>query len=464
MNVNIISSKVKLHWHGYIVIGLLLTVNLLINFMLIKYADYTWIVVIYNLSIVVVVVSYLYIKNLPTFLLILGILPLAYIDNIFSLYFNYIIIQNIPIYLFFALSIFYFTATTENVSLNYGYLTLPIYLITIYSSLLFILGFMKGGVLSIVTNELYQHLYYFLAIPIIYLIKDRRNLIILFSALAITFLIVSFQYIYLNLFSDMRITTYHNVFLSFLLGFFYSKLLFKQNNINIKLVLIIGISIVWIASILINTRILWICNLLTMATITFFYLRNYPKMLRWFKYFSVLTLVLLVALLFNYSKESTIFNPEKTQERLESLSDPLGDLSFLMRIEIGQASFYKFLESPIWGEGFGKQLKFKIFTDTEVYFIDNSFLYFLWKGGLISLFLFSLLFYRIIYSSYIIFDKSEDITIKILSISILGGVVSFIFYGLLSASLIGYKLNLLYAIIIGYLEFERNNLLKNEKI
>lgn len=464
MSVDDIYNKPKYSGRVFLVVGILFIANLLINFLLIKFVSYSWIIVVFNLALLIAIILYLYVQNLPTFLLALGILPLCYIDNVYSLYFNYIIIQNIPLYIFFTLSIFYFFSSPDSFSLSYGYLSFPVFLITAYSVFLFMIGYANNNILAIGINELYQHLYYFIAIPIIYLIKDRRNFLILFQIIAITFLIISLEYIHLNLNSDVRITTYHNVFLSFLLGLFYSQLLFNKKPFYTKLFLITGIVLVWISSILINTRILWVCNILTMIIITYFYLRNNPRMLKWFKYLLLLSLILILPLIVNYTKEKTNLNPEKTEERLESLTDPLGDLSFLMRIEIGQAAIQKFLASPVWGEGFGNTLNFKIFTDTEVYFIDNSFLYFLWKGGLVGLLLFCLLYYRIIRTAYFVFNKSLNIHTKILSVSILGSIFSFILYGLLSASLIGYKLNFLYAIIIGYLEFERKNVLADEQI
>ena len=452
----------KYYKREIIALVLIFILNLLINLLLIKFIDLPAVFIAYNISLLIILIYYVYRSNLPTFLLILGILPLAYIDNTFSLYFNYLLFQNIPLYIFFVFSIFHFFLRTKDVSFELGYLSTPVILITLYSCFLFIYGFIQNNILLVGLDELYQHLYYSLALPIIFLIKERKNYKVLFGIFAVTLLLICFEYILLNLNSNVRITTYHNVFLPFLLALFYSTLLFKKNTFVVKLLLIIGISIEWIASISINTRILWVCNLITMFIITYFYLRYHPRQLRWFKIISLAALIITIPLLLNYTKTHASFNPESTQERLQSLSDPLGDLSFLMRIEITQAAIEKFIQNPIFGEGFGNKLKFKVFTDTEVHYIDNSFLYFLWKGGIIGLILFSLLYYRIIKTSYFVFNRTNDINAKIISLSILGGFFSCLLYGLLSASLIGYKLNLLYAVIIGYLEFERKNLSTNE--
>jgi len=159
---------------------------------------------------------------------------------------------------------------------------------------------------------------------------------------------------------------------------------------------------------------------------------------------------------------------ESVQYRTQSVANPLADNSFLMRVELSYYAFQRFLENPLFGKGFGDYVKFKFtaVSNEAIYYIDNSWFYFLWKGGIIGLLLFLWLFARFFKTAYFVFNNSEDLRTKYLCLGILGGFLGIAFLGLLSPLLIKYKSNALIVFIFAYVEFERYKIessIKSEK-
>ena len=148
------------------------------------------------------------------------------------------------------------------------------------------------------------------------------------------------------------------------------------------------------------------------------------------------------------------------ETRAQSVANPLEDTSFLMRIEFAYYAFERFLESPVIGKGLGDYLKYKVFNNSDAanYYIDNSWLYFLWKGGLIGFLLFAWLYLRFFKSAYFVFTNTTNYVTKYLSLGLFAGILGLCFLAVLSPILIKYKTNVLFALIFAYIEFERTNI------
>ena len=107
-------------------------------------------------------------------------------------------------------------------------------------------------------------------------------------------------------------------------------------------------------------------------------------------------------------------------------------------------------------------------TNKPIYYPDNSWLFFLWKGGLIGLFLFMLIYYRAIILSWKLSNNSDDLRKKAIFLGIMAGLLGMVFLGLFNAVLIKYKTTFIFPLILAYLEFEyrkieNSNLSKDSK-
>ena len=92
------------------------------------------------------------IKDLPTFLLLISIIPFAYINFKFSRYFGYIVVQNIPLYFLLILAITQFFYSKTNLRISVPYIMLPVIIYSAYSVLLALYGISKGAQLGILVE------------------------------------------------------------------------------------------------------------------------------------------------------------------------------------------------------------------------------------------------------------------------------------------------------------------------
>jgi len=164
-------------------LSVFLFLNLAFQIVLIRATNTPIVVVGYCAVLISIILYKLVIKDLPTFLLFIAIIPFAYIDIKFSRYFENILIQNLPLYFLALFTIFQFFYSQKNLKIRISYIMLPIVIYSAYSVLLAMYGILNGASIEIIVEELYQNLYFVIAIPIIYLIKKRKNYLILYLIL-----------------------------------------------------------------------------------------------------------------------------------------------------------------------------------------------------------------------------------------------------------------------------------------
>ena len=120
--------------------------------------------------------------------------------------------------------------------------------------------------------------------------------------------------------------------------------------------------------------------------------------------------------------------------------------------------FERFLENPIFGEGLGNTIQFQLFENTHVTFPDNSFLYFLWKGGIIGLFLFIWLLVRTFRAISYIIKYTPSYRLRIFMYGISAGIIGFIAFGFLQANFIAFKILIVFTVVLSFVGFEYENL------
>ena len=167
-----------------------------------------------------------------------------------------------------------------------------------------------------------------------------------------------------------------------------------------------------------------------------------------------------------YQKNQKVKLNLSIEQRTKSIVDPLEDVSLLMRVEMSYRAFQRFLGSPIVGKGFGDYLKYKIFkvNSEPNFYIDNTWFYILWKGGIIGFLLFAWVYFRFFKASYFVLNNTKTLNIKIIHIGLISGFIGIFFLAFLSPLLIKYKTNVLIAFLFAYVEFERNKILNSGEI
>jgi O-antigen ligase len=298
--------------------------------------------------------------------------------------------------------------------------------------------------------------------PIMYLIDTRKKYKTILIFLFIIALIISAEYIIFNqVIFSWRIVTFQSGFLPLVVSIIFSFVLFEKNIIN-KLLAIISLVLITVGTVVTVTRTLWVTLFLVFIIVIFFYLLSQHKL-------TIIKLSILISILVApilvIGDTSKDINPEEEQTqfvkyRTESISNPLEDTSVLQRFEFAVYSIQRFLESPIFGKGPGDYLKYKFFSSLKAphYYMDSTWLYVLWKGGIVGLVLFLWVYIRFFKVTYSNLVNSSNKWIKILNLGLLSGFIGLAFLGLLSPLLIKYKTNVLIAFLFAYIEFERKSL------
>ena len=422
----------------------------------------------YDFVLLLIILYKEYIKDLITFLLIVNFVPLLYLNNEFHYRFEYEILTALPLFLIVMLMIFQYTYSTKNLSFRLTYLQKPIVLIVIYFSIHAAIDIINGQDTKWILLQLFQIYLYLIILPICYFLVKREYYMAVFYALLFISVVISFEYIVFNqIVLNYRFVTFQSGFLPLLSGVLFSYILFNKDIIK-RIVGLILLIIVTTGALVTLTRTLWVTTFIVLFFVWIFYVISTHKLTLLKLIMVILTISASIIFVSDVSKNAgKELSPKNVVEsRAKSVTNPLEDSSFLMRVEFTYYAVQRFLESPIVGKGLGDYLRYKIFNTNKSanYFIDNSWVYFLWKGGLIGFLLFAWLFIRFFKASYTVLKNTSDIKVKYVTLGLLAGLLGLSFLGLLSPLLIKYKSNAIIAFIFAYIEFERMKIMNEKSI
>ena len=404
--------------------------------------------------------------DIPTFLLIILFLPLVYLNNGFHYDFPLIIISSVPVYLFVVLALFKFVHLEQDWQISITYLQLPVVLMVIYFIISGIMAVQNSGDINWVAYQVFLISLYLMIFPIMYLIRRTEQYKIIFLFLLIVVIFSSFEYLLFNIIGSMgRFVTFQSGFFPIAIGVLLAYTLYSK-KLPEKL-LGIAILVTIIAGTFITlTRSLWATTFLVVIFVFLFYIISQ----RHVTLTKLLLLLFVIVLPFLLLRDTGNRIDESTSQskivkyRTQSVTDPLEDSSFLMRVEFAMYSIERFLDSPFIGQGLGDYLKYKIFLESNKpnYYMDSTWLYLLWKGGIIGFVLFAWMYFRFFKVTFHNLMNTEDTNVKIINLGLLAGLLGLSILGVLSPLLIKYKTNALLAFIFAYVETERLKMMKHE--
>jgi hypothetical protein len=423
-----------------------------------------FILVLFSISIIILFIYRDYIHDNSVLLLLIFFLPLLYLNNEFHYSFTLELINTAPLILLVILALASFLVKENEWVITISYVQLPILIFVLYYSVSGLISLSKGENTIWIVYQLYHVVLYLLIFPIMYLVDSRKKYNIILFFLFIMGVIVSLEYILFNqIIFNRRFVTFQSGFLPLIVSILFSFLLIDKNTIHRILAFLLLILII-LGSVLTLTRTLWITIFLTFFIVLFFYYLSRKK-LNLIKVI-FLTLTLLAPIFFIGDKRKEI-NPDDEQTqfvkyRTESISNPLEDTSLLQRVEFAVYAIQRFLENPIFGKGPGDYLKYKLFSSMKAphYYMDSTWLYVLWKTGIVGLMLYLWIYFRFCKATYFVLINTKNKYTKILSLGLIAGFIGLGFLGLLSPLLIKYKTNVLIVFLFAYVEFERRSLVQ----
>lgn len=420
-----------------------------------------------NLILLLVILYKGYIQNLAVFLIIVNFLPLLYLDNDFHYKFGYEILTAFPLVIITLLAVYHYVNRSSSLFVKLTYLQKPIFLLVLYFSIIAIVGLLGNNDTLWILIQLFHFLLYLLIFPIYYLFYKREYYITTLVLLLIISILIAVEYILFNqVLLNFRFVTFQSGFLPIVSGVIFAYIILT-NNLVYKIVAAIFLCIIILGTFITLTRTLWVTTVLVIFFTWIFYLKSKDKLSvkKIIFYLLILTLPLYIVKDIGGVSNQKVASTESVQYRTRSVANPLEDSSFLMRVEFSYYAIQKFLENPIFGSGLHDYLKYKIFSyeNSANYYMDNSWLYILWKGGIIGLLLFLWLYIRFFKTTYFVFNNSKDFKTKFICLGIMGGFLGISVLAFLSPLLIKYKTNALIAFIFAYVEFERMQIANNNK-
>jgi hypothetical protein len=322
-----------------------------------------------------------------------------------------------------------------------------------------IVAWRNGGDVFWISYQVILISLYLMIFPIMYLIRKIDQYKKIFLFLLIVVILGSFEYLIFNLIgSTGRFVSFQSGFFPIAIGIILSYIIYNK-NLTKKFLGTMILAIVVSGTFVTLTRSLWVTTFLVVIFIFLFY--NIAQRQLTFIKIILLLIILTLPVFLIKDSGSGIDEPESksnlVEYRTQTVTDPLEDSSFLMRIEFAMYSIERFLDSPLTGKGLGDYFKYKIFVETNKpnYYMDSTWLYLFWKGGIIGFLLFAWMYFRFFKVTYLNLINTDDTNIKIINLGLLAGMLGLTFLGVLSPLLIKYKTNALLALLFAYVETER---------
>lgn len=422
-----------------------------------------------NVSVVLFILFYKILPKFYYYLIFLSLLSLLYIGNEFHYVMRIELLLNLPLYVIFISAVSRYLSKENFYKLTLSRFQRLLLLFVIYSVISSLYGYFKGFEIDRVFMEFYHIFYYFFAFVFFYIFKERRDYLVVVKFLIVIFVFISLGHIALYLISGgARFVSYQSNFTPMIIGICFSYFLITEKTYK-KITSFIVLFFLILGTFLTLTRGLWVATVLVMVSVTLIHVYSYKKQKS--RAVLLLSIVFLfsVVLMYGDSGKSQSSNTEmqSIEYRSQSILSPTQDISFLMRVDFGYSTIVKFISSPIFGTGIGDKLEYTIFkaASPPKSYPDNSWFYFLWKQGIIGTILFLLVYIRFFKQSVYVYKNTSSTIIRIICIGIVAGMIGTFFNSMLTAVLIKYKLNLLFAFLFAFVEFESRKIIKeNHKL
>jgi len=459
---NINSNKEKL------LIGAILGLFITIEFGIVSlFQNSIVLIVLMNIGFSVILFISISIKNLRIALIIFNLVPLLFFNIPFHYVLKTVLLQDVPLMILGLMFLVSSLSNKEVFTLRFNYLELPFIFYTLYIFFVVLYGFYNNHNLIAIMDELWHSLYYVFFFVFTYILRNKRDYkIIIFFLMGLSALI-SVELIFFSIGKNVeRFVIFQSYILPIFLSLAFSCLLFRQNTSTQKILLNTFIALIASGIIITLTRTVWVSSLISISILVILYLvriRNFS-----YKQIIIIVMILSLPLIFLSSSifKSSAKEPENLNDieyRTQSVANPTQDVSFLMRVELTIYIVREFLTSPIIGKGFADSVEYKILgiKDVPIYYPDNSWIFFLWKGGIIGLFLFAWIYYRVLRTSLYIARNTNDFFVKSTMLGIFAGIIGVMFLGIFNAVLIKYKTTIILPLLFSYINYEYENLLEN---
>lgn len=140
-------------------------------------------------------------------------------------------------------------------------------------------------------------------------------------------------------------------------------------------------------------------------------------------------------------------------DRAGSLRHLSTDLSLACRIDLGFQAYSRFARHPFFGTGLGDFLRYRILqTGEHMYFTDFSYMWVLWKLGVIGLVPLLGLYFVFLGRTWSVYRQTSDHFQRCVAAGTFAAFAALLVIGFESGILVIYRFNLVWAILMGVFE------------
>lgn len=366
-----------------------------------KFSNFTLPILVLFCSVgLILIINKAYIQDIPTVLFVLFLTPFVYLNNLFHYDFRLELISSIPLIILILIAIASYIYYDNSHQTSDYYIRTPLILMVFYFSISGIISIVEGKSVLQVSYQIFQFLLFLMIFPLLYLMREKRLYLTVFYILLFITIISSIEYIIINsAVVGKRFVTFQSGFLPIATAILFSYFLYQKKSLN-KIFALLLLAIVVTGSFMTLTRSLWFTTFLVILLVIIFNLIAKKRMtVLKFLFFMLIAIIPFFSIKDTGSEtKHSSQNIESVEYRTKSVSDPLEDPSFLMRIELSYYAFERFSENFFLGSGLDDFLKYKIFVDTSlpIYYTDSTWIYLLWKGGIVGFVLFFVALHKIL--------------------------------------------------------------------
>jgi len=416
--------------------------------------------VLLGLTFVVAIPFFLSVEKiicLLTFYIIAFGIPL-FKGNLYPVHVNYLILDLVMVLLFLLLIGEYSFRKKETIQSSY--FSWPFLIFFFIVGLSFLVGLSHRNNLQIMYKEFRILCYYGVYFVAVKHFQDVKWIKLFSITVIVATLMAAFDYIYTyNSLPTVRFVSRQVHMFLLVTPFLISSMILDRNKLR-KMVYFVILIPIGISVIISQTRGTWVSIGIAILLATFLSLfvriEGQRKILSFS--FAILTLIIIVFFSLNLIGRMSKVKREFVETRVESLSNLQIDYSLAMRTN-SYLIILKKIKQHLWfGNGLGDTATYNFFgrysTQNNV---DSTYLTILWKMGIAGLVIFLILYFLLLKRIFFIYQKTQDIFLRIFSIGVISTFIAFLTLGTISPVLITYRFNFIFGVLFAITEILTKN-------
>jgi hypothetical protein len=408
-----------------------------------------------------------YFRSLAVTIVVANIAFLAIANDVIHYITHYALIQDAPLFALFVLALVYALRDDDQSRFHFQYLGTPILVILAYFSVVGVMGVSRNFPDHLIFDEWYRIiLYYGYAIPFFYAFKEREEYKQVFLAAIVMLAAIAAQVAANNVnMGAFRFIAFQMGLFPVALAGLAAWIVRARSGIIVKLSLAGFFAVIAVGLYFTYTRTLWVAAVLALGVMAFLLVHE-KKGFRLSKlalYLGVLAIPLVLVAGSSGAaspQDKEVAKEHETRDveyRAQSIASPGRDPSFLARVELGYYIYLKVIKNPVFGSGFGDYVRYKIISPdlNPINYPDNSWLFFLWKGGVVGLTIVVWFYWRFFRQALWIYRNSSSPRVRAVALGLFAGFLGVTAYSMFTSNLVKYKYGSLFALAFAYVEFER---------